>query len=90
MRQFIPYQVKVAIAPASSTPAKPHFCQRCNSPISTSNHKVLCDLCWSMLEAVASPYWHRLQREWWAENQRRVKAKVRLLTGEDNDDYHSA
>ena len=90
-RQFIPYQENVAIPPASSSSQViPHYCQRCSSPIA-SNHKCLCDLCWSMLEAVASPYWHKLQREWWAENDRRKVNKARLLAGDgESDDYHSA
>ena len=84
-RQFIPYQVEAAIAPASK--ATLHFCQQCKSPITTGSHKVLCDLCWSILESLATPYWHHLHHDWIMENDRRLSL-LRVEEIED-DDYPS-
>ena len=77
-RQFVPYQANIAIAPISRQ-AERRNCQRCSSPIA-SNHRVLCDLCWSILESLATPYWVRLQHEWIAENRIRIAIKARLLS----------
>lgn len=78
-RQFIPYQVNVAIAPASSPAISiPKLCKRCSSPVRVG-HGTLCDVCWSMLEAVATPYFVRLHKQWQAENIRLVANKARML-----------
>jgi len=90
-RRFIPYQTNIAIASASRQAIPPNTikCQRCNGPVA-SNHRVLCDLCWSMLEAVATSYWVRLQHDWQAENHVRIINKRILLDpnyGVNDDPY---
>src|SRR5256885_1693653 len=75
-RQFIPYATDVAIGPVLS---QPRHCKECAILLSVGRYGQLCDVCWSMLKAIATTYFVCLHRKWSAENDRLVANKARLL-----------
>lgn len=58
-RQFIPYP---------NPPVKGDWkCNSCNIPM--GRNAILCDVCWAMLNSLASHYWHRVQVEWYRDRE---------------------
>lgn len=85
-RQFIPYETNVAIAPLSKQNGT---CIHCKIPLSSDSHGHLCDVCWAILESLATTYWVKLQHAWWHENDFRKARKVRLLNPSLEDEGDS-
>lgn len=83
IRQFIPYATPSI---TSSTPdPDPDPCIHCHIPRLPDCRGNLCDVCWSMLEAIATPYFRSIQKEWWAENDLLIAKKARLLQADGGD-----
>lgn len=60
-------------------------CAKCGITLDPETHNQLCDCCWSILESLATPYWHRLHAEWLRENVDRMPVKDRILHPEQED-----
>jgi hypothetical protein len=45
------------------TPKPVRYCNNCHIPLSIERDGCLCDCCWTMLEAVATPWFVQCHRE---------------------------
>lgn len=57
-------------------------CSNCGIPTDITLIS-LCDVCASMLSAVCKPWFHQAQAEFVAENEKRRKRKLELMSGRD-------